>query len=144
MAKARYQFTPEQEKWLVDLETTEEPQYFEGGLHLLPEPGVHAGGWCCLGRGAKTLGLPEGTRGRLGVFCAGTERLTSWLPASAVAALRLRGTCGEFRRYVAVGEETYGSLASLNDDAKWSFKQIAAYIRANPRNVFTEEPAHVD
>ena len=50
--------------------------------------------------------------------------------------LGLRGHAGDFKKPIIDGEHRYDSLAALNDSAGYTFKQIVAYIRSNPENVF--------
>jgi hypothetical protein len=125
-------FTPEQEAWLVDLETTEEPQT-EGALHRLRQEHsdegevMHSAGYCCLGRACVVLGLKESELGGLGIF----HGASVILPGRAATALRLRNSNG----YLAEPFDGFDNLTGMNDNG-WTFKQIAAYIRANPRNVF--------
>jgi hypothetical protein len=116
-----YPFTPEQEAWLRDLETTEEPQT-KRYLHLFSEHDdfseTLSAGYCCLGRACVVLGATECKNGPIGLFDGNSGRLSNPL----MHRLRLRG-------------RGQSMLISLNDRGK-SFKQIAAYIRANPHNVF--------
>lgn len=126
MSDQPFIFTPEQEAWLVDLETTEEPQT-KGALHRLRG----AIGYCCLGRVCVSLGLPESVL--YGTFGRFDGRETSLSPA---VTLRMNLHSGGGTLVEPVGPHT--SLIELNDSGGWSFKRIAAYIRANPRNVFNE------
>lgn len=135
MSDQPFIFTPEQEAWLVDLETTEEPQAM-GDLHRFS--GSPGAGYCCLGRACVVLGIKETRSGDLGFF----DGNTALLPDVAVEKLRLLSDGGRLKLPVADGVRSHICLTAMND-AGWTFKQIAAYIRANPRDVFTE-PAHVD
>lgn len=133
MTDKPYPFTPEQEAWLHDLETTEEPQT-KGFLHVLvPGKVGFTSGYCCLGRACIVLGADEHeSDDGLGYFWGESVAL----PGSLTNRLRLRGVCGEFAQVVVDHREREcANLAELNDN-DWSFKEIAAYIRANPWNVF--------
>jgi hypothetical protein len=131
-----YIFSKAQEDWLRDLETTDAPQT-TGTLHRMVPIGSVPVGYCCLGRACVALDIPEEvsrTR-QIGVFMGRTGAL----PEGATKALRLRNSDGELAEAVEADGIAYPTLAGLNDGAEWSFKQIAAYIRANPRNVFIDE-----
>lgn len=127
-----YPFSAEQEAWLRDLETTTEPQT-RGALHRLGDWGDHTAGYCCLGRGCVALGIEEELDRYSGRFLG--EKTT--LPEAVVKTLRLRGDCGNL--FIPVEwmlGESASTLTELNDEARWPFAEIAAYIRANPWNVF--------
>lgn len=137
---AGYPFTPEQEAWLRDLETTDEPQT-KGLLHRLSPsdgwPGARPG-YCCLGRACVALGVPEDK-------CFSEVRSLFYgcvadLPPEVTAKLRLRSNNGRLKHSVLVtGGPLISTLVGFNDEAGWTFKQIAAYIRENPTEVFLEE-----
>jgi hypothetical protein len=123
-AEKPYPFNEAQLAWLHDLETTEEPQTRGMLFRPFPEPGIHTGdddfapGYCCLGRAIVVLETGD--------------NLNWSLPSEKTAKLlRLRDSNGSFSPPV----DDRNCLAQLNDDG-WSFKKIAAYIRANPENVF--------
>jgi len=59
-----------------------------------------------------------------------------YLPPGIPKMLGLRGHAGDFKKPIIDGEHRYDSLAALNDSAGYTFKQIVAYIRSNPENVF--------
>ena len=122
-----YPFTPEQEAWLHDLETTEEPQT-KGKLHrLLDYSSIQPAGFCCLGRACVVFGFEGHPQMDVMAF----DGNTGALPLNLSKRLRLRSCVGA----LANRHEGCDHLAALNDSG-WSFKQIAAYIRANPENVF--------
>lgn len=127
-----YPFTREQELWLRDLETTEAPQT-RGALHRLVPGSDAPAGYCCLGRAAIALGVPEVERGELGYFDGKDGTLSDELAKT----LRLRNGGGSLLNPFA-DDPSVSSLTELNDDYEMSFKGIAAYIRANPWNVFLE------
>ena len=130
-----YKFTPEQEAWLRDLETTEEPQT-KGYLHrIIPAQGYDAG-YCCLGRACVVLEVEESFLGEIGFFNGRDNVLTN----ATVTKLGLRDECGSFDESVDGSEnfeDGYDSLVEMNDDGK-TFKEIASYIRDNPENVFLQ------
>lgn len=139
-----YPFTEAQLAWLHDLETTTEPQTI-GALHRVVADGLHCIGFCCLGRGAVTLGArpaPWAEDNNLIAFHGSSARLMPFRD------LHLRGSSGELLSIVGgsldddlpfAGE--WSTLAELNDDASWTFPEIAAYIRKFPWNVFTDPAA---
>jgi len=121
MTDKPYPFTPEQEAWLHDLETTREPQTMRY-LHLF-EPhqdnnDLLQPGYCCLGRACVVLGVPEKRNGNYGSF----DNHIGHLPTDARLRLRLKVNAIE-------------TLIGMNDDGE-SFSQIAAYIRENAWTVF--------
>ncbi len=144
-----YPFTPEQLAWLHDLETTDAPQTI-GSLHRIVKTHDLAAGYCCLGRGAVTLGLQESPwteDEHLGSFHGSSAQLMPFY------RLHLRSGSGELlepcpdpRDPEAVGYNKHGwqTLAELNDELRWSFPEIAAYCRAHPWNVFTDPHAEHD
>ncbi len=132
-----YQFTPEQEAWLRDLETTEEPQA-RGSLHKLIASDDSPAGYCCLGRACIVLGIEKKEAGSdYDATCFGEESCVSYLPEEGVKALRLASGDGTLIKqpFVLKGK-SYDNLTELNDCALLTFRQIAAYIRSNPENVF--------
>jgi hypothetical protein len=148
-----YPFTHEHSAWLHDLETTTEPQTV-GALHRVVAVGPHEPhrciGWCPLGRGAVVLGLPEASWGEDSQLMAFSGSSVQLLP---YRRLHLRGTSGELLAPVPDDQETadragrefqaegWQTLAEINDELRWTFPQIAAYIRAKPWNVFTAPDA---
>jgi hypothetical protein len=144
-----YPFTEEQSAWLHDLETTTEPQTV-GALHRVVAAGPHAPqcrvGFCCLGRGAAVLGLRESPWSEDDHLVSFHGSAVQLLP---FRLLHLRSTGGELLVGVPDDEEAalradrefepegWSALAEINDELRWTFPQIAAYIRANPWNVFT-------
>ncbi len=111
-----YQLNEDQERWLQALESGKFSQ----------QTGVLRGydGYCCLGVAVKVL-TP---RSRF----LKPEAARNLLPCSRVMRrLLLRGNCGELVEYW--GDAS--CLTTANDNGK-TFAEIAAYIRANPENVF--------
>lgn len=112
----RNEFTPEQETWLKALESGCYRQC-QQILHVRHSDATDA--YCCLGVAVEVLGLQEASDCDLE---ATYEQLCLLTPA------------GEMRRPKESGAAT---LIGLNDGLSWSFKDIAAFIRANPWQVFT-------
>ena len=117
----RNQFNDAQEKWLRDLETTDAKQ---GKSELYEDDR-----FCCLGRGAVVCGV---SAEELCSISASTLRDDDALDRVRFA-LRLRDDCGSFMVNAA---ENITALTEMNDNGS-SFKEIAAFIRANPWQVFT-------
>lgn len=112
-----YQFNEWQEKWLQALESGEYKQA-NGYLHL-------DGGYCCLGVGAVVCEIDADD-----LRCDST--LEGW--PTVVEKLKLASDVGS----LAGADRPKSSLAAVNDELEWDFKQIAAFIRANPEKVFTD------
>jgi hypothetical protein len=126
-----HKFTPAQEAWLQDLETTEDPQFF----NYLAQYGTKAR--CCLGRAcdlAIASGLDVDVRNHVsatGIKVSYEESLYG-LPTSVQEWLGLRGNGGD------TSDSTIPSLTSLNDAYRLSFKQIAAVVRNHPDSYFVD------
>ena len=132
-----YPYTPEQEAWLRDLETTTEPQT-TGWLHVVrrsptfPDPG-----YCCLGRACVVLG----EKGKIHTLVESFNGYKTTLPNNLVEKLHLRDNDGSLASdFYDDDGENFVSLIDMND-ADWTFKEIAAYIRENPWNVFKDPEA---
>lgn len=123
-----FPFTPLQEAWLRDLETTRAKQ----GTRFLH---AYGGGWCCLGRAARIVEKPR----RAG-FVDEWQGSANSLPGDIWRQLGLRGSLGNLAETAFVEDRSYGDLAGMND-AGMTFREIAAHIRANPENVFTNGAA---
>lgn len=112
-------FTPEQEKWLAALESGA----FRQARGMLRD--LIAGGeaYCCLGV-ACHLGLARGDVGEV-------------LTISSAKALGLADVAGALLRpFLHDDGDLVRSLTEMNDVGT-PFAQIAAFIRANPWQVFT-------
>lgn len=133
LSRAPYPYTELQEKCLRDLETTEEPQ--ASCWLMVKEEGSEKFGFCCLGRFCIVAELPKslGSSGRYYSF--GADGATGGLPSDLAKELKLDGLGGFKRGFIG-----FSSLAGMNDSRQFSFKDIAAYIRHDPWNVFTDEP----
>lgn len=114
-----------QEKWLQALESGE---YQQGQINLRSVDNK----FCCLGVGCEVIGL--------------TARLThddylyddkvSVAPQALIKALNLHDEYGRIPG--AKISHEHSSLTKMNDNGM-SFKDIAAFIRANPELVFKQE-----
>ena len=129
-----YEYNRHQEKWLTDLETTDVPQA-KGRLKS------NTGEFCCLGRyyESQEISCEKSESGDflyLGHISA--------LDDLAVQDLRLKSKYGDILTgkvdpvwRIKIGDHT--RLTEMNDFLKWSFKEIAEFIRANPDAVFNDE-----
>ncbi len=116
-----------QERWLAALESGEYEQA-KGRL-------VDGCAFCCLGVACQLEGLPTNGGSE---FVDGDQTLEDGeLSRRLSRKLGLYGPSGGLKTPVVIADKKYPSLIALNDDAEWTFVQIAAYIRANPENVFT-------
>jgi len=106
-----YKLTEDQEKWLQMLETTDLPQ----GKKRLGNARI---GYCCLAIACLALGIEFSSADKL-------------LPIEAEKRLKTRSPSG--RREDRLDE---CSLVDLNDARGFSFKQIAAAVRAEPEQYF--------
>lgn len=114
-----YQLNELQEKWLEALESG---KYAQGKGWLARE-----NRFCCLGVAAVVCGIDEGRIDHC-------KTLDSFLGVRD--ALHLRSGVG------SLGSNYSGmSLTGLNDESGKTFPEIAAFIRANPDQVFEDYEA---
>lgn len=142
MEEKPHPFTAEQLAWLLDLETTAEPQT-RGALHRMVAADDQPVGWCCLGRGAVAIGLREAPWDQdehCGAFSGSATQLLAY------RRLHLRDASGALLEQIQdpTSGEYRSTLAEFNDEMRWTFPEIAAYIRAHPWNVFTDPEATHD
>ena len=109
-------FTSEQELWLKALESG---QYAQGRERLKRSCGTYAE-FCCLGVACE-IGLAQPDMGNH-YLCDDK--------------LNLRNGRGGFLDAVIIDGIRFGGVANMNDKG-WSFAQIAAFIRSQPWQVFT-------
>lgn len=123
-------FTLEQEAWLLDLETTDACQ---GKLRLRSKGDC----FCCLGRACVVLGIEARTQDSMYYYGSSDSVLKDY------RRLHLRSEFGSLREPYTRNRRVYASLIDMNDSGEYDFKAIAAFIRANPWQVFTnfERPA---
>lgn len=130
-----FQFTEIQERWLAALESGEYRQV----KHLLVENGAY----CCLGVGCVIAGakhVEADDECGEGFLLSGRVHGED-LDRDIAMKLGLRGTTGQFlHEDFSVSPKAEG-LTCLNDKCGMTFQQIAAYIRANPENVFVTPEA---
>lgn len=130
---SNYQFTEVQEAWLQKLES-DEMQDKQGRGQLIDSEGK----MCCLG---VLCSLQPDVAIIENNFYFGEDLLDSIPVETITDRVGLRTCDGSFVAPVLY-EDRVGwqvkayTLTTLNDGAKWTFKQIASYIRANPENVF--------
>jgi len=121
-----FQFTEIQEKWLQALESGE---YQQGHKWLR-----HDGCYCCLGVACEVMGFEYDLANAS--FKNGSRRMSWQLDKDVAASLGLRTQLGQLTEGVrGPSGGLFFNLASLNDNGM-PFTEIAAYIRANPENVF--------
>lgn len=134
MNEKPYEYNKYQEKWLHDLETTKAKQC----KNLLREVDGGTPSYCCLGRAFEANGYKTNAHNAYEVWFF--EELSPKLRDK----LRLHSTTGGIIRE-NVGQEYkeegrfYRSLAVMNDASSKTFKEIAEFIRANPRAVFKDQ-----
>ncbi len=128
-----YKYTKFQRQWLQALEAGRYNQT-QGWLGM--RLGNKKVGYCCLGVAYKVAGV----RPKLATD-AGQENVLSFDGESGTLCVKMRdrlklhGYNGKFLVEPRIEGKHYASLADMNDKGL-THKQIAAYIRANPENVF--------
>jgi len=123
---------PIQTRWVESLEAHPERQ----GKGRLGIRDLATGEYraCCLGEGGLIAGVCKWD----GEYIKTISNSPFYLSEEAYAALGLRNQLGAFISGPhEVGSVTVNSLADANDEgATWS--EIAAFIRANPEEIFKE------
>jgi hypothetical protein len=122
-APKKYKFNAFQKKWLGALES--------GKYKQTKEKLFSGRGYCCLGVACDLAGIKPVKRPHMYLF----DDEWSVAPSSIIEKLKLRGDCGDFDISVRIKNLNVGSLAEMNDIGK-TFKEIAAFIRENPNNIF--------
>lgn len=128
-----YKFSEEQERWLQALES--------GKYEQCKDELWDGDGYCCLGVACAIDGYKKDTRNPMlkGHFLNhNNHSIGGSLDNRLRDKLSLREGNGMLKKMHTDGGVRLKALASMNDSG-WSFKQIAAYIRANPRNVFRDQ-----
>jgi hypothetical protein len=132
-----YVFTPLQLAWIEAIKSGRFLQGRERLTSLIEGKQYH----CCLGVAciihneqaeALKLRLIELTQ-RFDAINYNNER--NYAPNALIDALGLRGNAGQLKKFASINGLTYDTLAEMNDNGM-SFVEIAAYIEANPENVF--------
>ena len=125
------------EAWLQELEEYPERQ-IEGHLGSKFPDGTEK--YCCLGQLCKITISEENTEYKTGysseqdIYFKGHSLV---LPVEVVNLVGLRSVGGDLKTPFSVKGKFYTSLSAMNDDA-FTWPEIAAYIRANPENVFVD------
>lgn len=109
---------PRQRKWLRDLETTKAPQ-IQGLLRKFPLLSM-PGGYCCLGRAERSLGVRA------------KDIVGNSLKQESYEKLGLIDGVGGASNY------RLPSCVDMNDTKGMSFRQIAKHLRKNFRFYFTK------
>ena len=123
----KFIYTPEQEAWLTDLETTDAPQT-TAKLHT-------ENGFCCLGRACIVFKTPQTSWiNEDGIDVFSYEGESGPAPQSIVDKLHLFTNEGKPR----IETKNIECLVELNDAGK-TFKEIAAIIRAHPWRYFRRD-----
>ena len=127
--------TKEQEAWLQALESG---AYKQGRIRLHPEEDTY----CCLGVACtiSNIGVWGAVPYILTNFAyviKGENDQTAKLPGALVERLHLRDDGGGFEQRMVIKGRHFGALYEMNDSGKFTFKEIAAWIRENPEVVFT-------
>jgi hypothetical protein len=135
----RFNYTPEQEKVIRDLETTRTKQTRKRLYH-------RSKGFCCLGRFCLVSGSPKTSLP--GAIYISFDDTSTVLPPSMVDLLKVNSQKGNFVNTIGNkvkitvikrGKEfpNMANLTDLNDTAKLNFKEIARFIKQFPHLVFT-------
>lgn len=128
-----YKFNAKQLAWLEALESGE---YEQTTGTLFSNSTAHPdGAYCCLGVGASICGAPLASLRKRGSLLGLSNAMNTLLLYDEYGTLK---EDYYFERVVSVR-----SLAEMNDEYRMSFKEIAAYIRANPENVFKAASSEV-
>ncbi len=146
-----YVFTPFQLEWLAALKSDKFEQTSQGELVSLffdEQNVINKRKYCCLGVACVLVDSLRGTMPELPTLSyqekdetGSFEGETSWLPKNMIPVLKLRNEQGALRQATRMfsperyKDEDFLSLGEMND-AGITFKDIAAYIEANPENVF--------
>jgi hypothetical protein len=140
-----FEFGPIQIKWLEALENGE---YLQGAGALKSqapfENGKHR--YCCLGVLCELQGIPweVSKDGANGFVFLGLGHYLNYPPAVFAESAGLRSMSGALSQSIEIKGDyglpsEFSNLAEMNDslNPNLSFKDIAAYIRHDPHNVFT-------
>ena len=121
-----YKFTELQEKWLQALESGEYKQTQED-LCL-------DGKYCCLGVATHMFNPDHQALKDNGWYRNQSQvEATATAPEDVKEALKLNSNHG-----ILSDEHEYESLVDMNDSHKFTFKDIAKFIRENPELVFKD------
>lgn len=132
------QITANIETWCQALESGEHKQG-QGSLHYTDNGVDH---FCCIGVGAKALGVIEGPKATSGPrieHSYGDSEEYLIAPREFRDMVGLKSIDGRYYDADPVGQDflTF-SLTVANDSDGWNFKQIADLIRSRPKGMFKE------
>lgn len=142
----KFKFSPFQKAWLADLAAG---RFNQGFNSLAVQDGSKHVNYCCLGV-ACVVAMRMNSKLKLNLSRKPLGSDYDWtiefdsqagiLPQKVKNALNLRDCQGAFFKTVKMTIEgqhyTFGSLVDMNDSERLTHKEIAAYIYANPENVF--------
>lgn len=129
--------TETQEKWLQALESGE----FRQTTGVLVKNDNDVLSYCCLGVGAEICGILK--KADCSAFIYNQDKtdtvieIKNELHYGSYQLLGLTNEDGSLKEDAIISNKPYASLVAMNDGGL-TFAQIAAYIRANPDNVFVE------
>lgn len=137
-----FEFGPVQTEWLETLE--KHPEYQARGTLGTVDEETHA--TCCLGELLLVACSVNGILPPIDTF--NFNRVTDYrdgditledlgVLSNSWKGLGLRSRTGELSKSVRRNNRNYDSLAEMND-GPFTWLEIAAYVRANPENVFTK------
>ena len=121
-----FKFGPLQTKWLEALESGE----YKQSQYILRDSNNE---YCCLGVMCEIAGLPFDD----GCYAHSGWKDSQYLPGDFYDKIGLRSSNGQFRDLARHYNTGFSSLTEMNDTLKATFKDIAAYIRHDPHNVFS-------
>lgn len=129
-----YKFTSLQLKWLTALESG---RFLQGKKVLAKrQPNKHVR-YCCLGVACRLAKIKSIISDKVGLGkVLEFDGHYSVLSEEMQSQLKLRSQNGKFAEPAMFKGSEYYSLANMND-CGFSHKEIAAYIRAHPENVFS-------
>lgn len=119
-------FGPRQTAWLEALESGKYSQ----ASGMLKNP--TSGAYCCLGVLCEVEGLVFDPQGFIFSTGAGNGYLTN----EYAKGIGLKAGMGTLEHVARLDDMAYSSLGQMNDSWNFGFKDIAAYIRHDPWNVF--------
>lgn len=124
------QLGPIQEKWVKALEDNPEEQGFNKLGNITDNK------YCCLGKLCMILHEIKGTTPTVTDISSLIDNDSLFYLKSYKKA-GLLDEAGELKEYAKIDNKSYASLADMNDNG-CTWTEIAAYIRANPDNVFNK------
>lgn len=134
-SKKPYKFNKFQKAWLAALESEE----YKKTKHALCKLGKNSKeSYCCLGVACEVYNQISRKKDRLKIFKGdGTKQYGGCygvLPTPIQKKIKL----DESGSFLGSLRMDHSSLIELNDDANWSHKRIAAFVRKNAHRLFTD------